>query len=179
MDATARRANTAYTLFATPLGQCAIAWNARGICAVQLPEASAAASRARLQRRFPGAPARTPPPGIRRTIKAIVKLLHGEASDLARLSLDYSGVSDFTRSVCEAARAIPAGATRTYGELAVQLGKPGAARAVGGVMARNPFPIIVPCHRVLAAGGRAGGFSAHGGLNTKMRMLRIEAVISA
>jgi methylated-DNA-[protein]-cysteine S-methyltransferase len=81
--------------------------------------------------------------------------------------------------VCEAARAIPAGATRTYGELAAQLGKPGAARAVGGVMARNPFPIIVPCHRVLAAGGRPGGFSAHGGLHTKMRMLRIEAAIAA
>jgi len=179
MDAIAHRASTAYALFATPLGQCAIAWNACGICAVQLPEASAAASRARLQRCFPGAVVRTPPPGIRRAIRAIVKLLNGEASDLARLSLDYSGVSEFTRSVCEAARAIPAGATLSYGELAAQLGKPGAARAVGGVMARNRFPIIVPCHRVLAAGGRAGGFSAHGGLNTKMRMLRIEALISA
>jgi methylated-DNA-[protein]-cysteine S-methyltransferase len=179
MDAIASRANTAYALFATPLGQCALAWNARGICAVQLPEANAAASRARLQRRFPGAAARTPPPHIRRAIRAIVKLLNGKASDLAQLSLDYSGISEFSRRVCEASRAIPAGATLTYGALAAQLGKPGAARAVGGVMARNPFPIIVPCHRVLAAGGRPGGFSAHGGLNTKLRMLRIEAVISA
>ena len=179
MDAIAYRLNTAYALFATPLGQCGIAWNARGICAVQLPEASAAASRARLQRRFPDASARTPPPDIRRAITAIVKLLNGRASNLAQLSLDYSGVSEFTRSVCEASRAIPAGATRTYGELAAQLGKPGAARAVGASLARNPFPIIVPCHRVLAAGGRPGGFSAHGGLNTKMRMLRIEAVINA
>ena len=179
MDTIARRADTAYTLFATPLGQCAIAWNVRGISAVQLPEASLAASRARLEYRFPGALARTAPPHIRRAITAIVKLLNGKASDLARLSLDYSGVSEFTRSVCEASRAIPAGATRTYGELAAQLGKPGAARAVGGVMARNRFPIIVPCHRVLAAGGRPGGFSAHGGLNTKMRMLRIEAAFSA
>ncbi|MGB8693471.1 MAG: methylated-DNA--[protein]-cysteine S-methyltransferase [Steroidobacteraceae bacterium] len=179
MDAIAHRATTAYALFATPLGRCAIAWNERGICAVQLPEASLAASRARLQRRFPNALARTPPPDMRRAITAMVKLLNGEASDLARLSLDYNGVSEFSRRVCEAARAIPAGTTRTYGELAAQLGKPGAARAVGAVMAGNLFPIIVPCHRVLAAGGRPGGFSAHGGLNTKMRMLRIEAAIAA
>jgi methylated-DNA-[protein]-cysteine S-methyltransferase len=173
------RTGTSYTLFATPIGQCGIAWSARGICAVQLPEAAAAATRARLQRRLPGAKSAPPPPPVRRAMAAIVRLLHGKARELGPLAIDYGDASEFHRRVCEAARAIPAGQTLTYGELAAQLGQPGAARAVGGVMARNSLPIIVPCHRVLAAGGRPGGFSAHGGVTTKLRMLRIEAALSA
>jgi len=98
----------------------------------------------------------------------------GKSPELGSLALDYGDATEFHRRVCEAARAIPAGQTLSYGELAAKLGQPGAARAVGSVMARNALPIIVPCHRVMAAGGRAGGFSAHGGINTKLRMLRIE-----
>ena len=166
--------DTSYALFATPIGECGLAWNARGICAVQLPEASSAATRARLLRKAPRARSATPPPVIKRAISAILRLLNGKSHELGSLALDYGDASEFHRRVCEAARAIPAGQTLSYGELAAKLGQPGAARAVGSVMARNALPIIVPCHRVMAAGGRAGGFSAHGGINTKLRMLRIE-----
>lgn len=114
---------------------------------------------------------------IRRAINAIVRLLNGESRELGSLAIDYGDATEFHRRVCEAARAIPAGRTLTYGELAAQLGQPGAARAVGSVMARNALPIIVPCHRVMAAGGRPGGFSAHGGVDTKLRMLRIEGAV--
>jgi methylated-DNA-[protein]-cysteine S-methyltransferase len=168
---------TSYTLFATPIGRCAIAWSDRGICALQLPESGARATRARLQQRVPASRRAPPPPPVRRVIKAIVRLLNGEAGELGPLAIDYQGASEFHQRVCEAARAIPAGVTLSYGELAARLGQPGAARAVGGVMARNALPIIVPCHRVLAAGGKPGGFSAPGGVSTKLRLLRIEAAI--
>jgi len=172
-------AEISFTLFDTPIGQCGLAWSERGICAVQLPEAAATKTRARLLQRMPGAQSAPPPPQVRRAISAIVRLLKGEAGELGQLAIDYRGASEFHRRVCEAARTIPAGETRSYGELAAQLGKPGAARAIGGVMARNRLPIIVPCHRVMAAGGKPGGFSAHGGVDTKLRMLRMEAAISA
>jgi len=174
MPASKSAVDTCYTLFATPIGECGLAWNARGICAVQLPEASSAATRTRLLRKAPRARSATPPPVIRRAISAILRLLNGKSPELGSLPLDYGDATEFHRRVCEAARAIPAGQTLSYGELAAKLGQPGAARAVGSVMARNALPIIVPCHRVMAAGGRAGGFSAHGGINTKLRMLRIE-----
>jgi methylated-DNA-[protein]-cysteine S-methyltransferase len=172
-------ATPAYALFDTPIGQCGIAWSERGICALQLPESAAATTRARLLKRVPGASSEPPPPPVRRAMAAIVRLLNGEARDLGPLTVDYRDASEFHRRVCEAARTIPAGQTLTYGELAARLGKPGAARAVGTVMARNALPIIVPCHRVLAAGGRPGGFSAPGGVATKLRMLRLEGAISA
>jgi methylated-DNA-[protein]-cysteine S-methyltransferase len=171
--------DTSYTLFATPIGQCGLAWSVRGICAVQLPQAAVATTRLALLRRVPGAKSARPPPSVQCAIIAIVRLLKGKASELRWLAIDYRNASEFHRCVCEAARAIPAGETQSYGELAVRLGKPGAARAVGGVMARNALPIIVPCHRVMAAGGQPGGFSAPGGVSTKLRMLRIEAGISA
>ena len=171
--------STAFTLFATPIGECGIAWSERGICAVQLPDSAAATTRARLLRLMPGARSEPPPKLVRRAMTAIVRLLNGEARALGPLAIDYRGASDFHRRVCEAARAIPPGQTLTYGELAARLGKPGAARAVGGVMARNSLPIIIPCHRVVAAGGRPGGFSSPGGVATKLRMLRLEGAISA
>ncbi len=170
-------AETSYTLFATPVGECAIAWNTRGICALQLPESTSAATRARLLRRQPQVQRGMPPAPVRRAMSAIVRLLKGATRELGPLILDYGSASEFHRRVCEAARAIPAGQTLTYGELAAKLGQPGAARAVGGVMARNALPIIVPCHRVVAAGGRPGGFSAHGGVTTKLRLLRLEGAI--
>jgi methylated-DNA-[protein]-cysteine S-methyltransferase len=160
-------------LFDTALGRCGIAWSASGVVGVQLPEL-AGAERARLLRRFPDAVEADPPPGVQRAVLGIVALLRGESPDLDSIALDMSAVPEFDRCVLEATRRIPRGATRTYGEIAAEIGDPGAARAVGQALGRNPFPVIVPCHRVLAAAGRPGGFSAHGGVATKMRMLAIE-----
>jgi methylated-DNA-[protein]-cysteine S-methyltransferase len=161
------------TLFETPIGRCGLAWGLRGIVGVQLPE-PAGADRARLLRRFPDAVEGVPPPPIAEAIARIVTHLEGESSDLDSIALDMSGVQEFDRRVYEIARAIPRGVTKSYGEVATELGDPGAARAVGQALGRNPFPIIVPCHRVLAAAGRPGGFSAHGGVATKLRLLAIE-----
>lgn len=168
-----------FTLFDTPIGWCGIAWRGEAIAGVQLPEGRPAATRARLQRRFPGAGAQPPPEPARRAIDAIQALLRGEAVDLAGLPLDLHAVPEFHRRVYAAARAIPPGATRTYGELARALGAPGAARAVGQALGRNPFAIVVPCHRVLAAGSRMGGFSASGGVRTKLRLLALEGAPAA
>jgi methylated-DNA-[protein]-cysteine S-methyltransferase len=164
----------AFTLFDTAIGRCGIAWGEHGVVGVQLPEASESATRDRLHRRFPGARETAPPEDVRRTVDAIAALLRGERRDLSAVALDMDGVPAFHRRVYEAARTIPAGSTLSYGEIATRLGEPGASRAVGQALGRNPFAIIVPCHRVLAAGGRAGGFSATGGITTKLRMLAIE-----
>ncbi|MGH8254433.1 MAG: methylated-DNA--[protein]-cysteine S-methyltransferase [Steroidobacteraceae bacterium] len=167
-----------YTAFQTPIGYCAVAWNAGGgLVGVQLPEGSAVTTGRRIVGRFRGAVRRTPPPPVRQAIDAIRKLLRGGEDELAAIELDLSGHTPFCRRVYELARAIPAGETLSYGELAARAGEPAAARAVGQAMAHNPFPLIVPCHRVLAAHGRAGGFSARGGVETKFRLLRIEGAI--
>jgi methylated-DNA-[protein]-cysteine S-methyltransferase len=169
--------DNSYTVFQTPIGHCGVAWNALGLVGVQLPEGSAVTTSRRLVGRFAGAVRRTPPPLVRQAIDAIKKLLRGGPDELASIALDLSGHSAFCRRVYELARAIPAGETLSYGELAARAGEPAAARAVGQAMAHNPFPLIVPCHRVLAAHGRAGGFSARGGVETKFRLLRIEGAI--
>jgi methylated-DNA-[protein]-cysteine S-methyltransferase len=161
------------TLFDTPLGRCGIAWGVRGLVGVQLPEA-AGAERARLLQRFPDAQEMAPPVAVQQAIRAIVSLLSGEAPDLDSIALDMGAVADFDRRVYEVTRRIRRGTTRAYGEIAAELGDPGAARAVGQALGRNPFPLIVPCHRVLAAAGRPGGFSAHGGVVTKLKLLAIE-----
>jgi methylated-DNA-[protein]-cysteine S-methyltransferase len=165
---------TAYTLFDTDLGSCGIAWSGLGVAGVQLPEGSAAATRARLARRFPSAVETPPTPAIEAAIRGIVALLAGEPSDLRGVELDLRDVSDFNASVYAIARSIPPGGTLTYGEIATKLGDPTRARDVGQALGANPIPIIVPCHRVLAAGNRAGGFSARGGARTKLRLLEIE-----
>jgi methylated-DNA-[protein]-cysteine S-methyltransferase len=163
-----------YALFDTAIGRCGIAWGARGIAGVQLPEGRDSETRARLLRRCPAARESPPPAGVRRAIEGIVALLRGEPSDLSTVALDMDQVPPFHVRVYEAARTIPPGATRSYGEIAKQLGAPGSARAVGQALGRNPFAIVVPCHRVLAAGGKVGGFSANGGPATKLRMLALE-----
>jgi methylated-DNA-[protein]-cysteine S-methyltransferase len=163
-----------FALFDTAIGRCGIAWGPRGIVALQLPEATPAATRARLLRNRAEAVESEPPQAVRDAITAIVTLLGGEPRDLASIDLDMGGVPDFHRRVYAIARAIPPGRTMTYGEIATRLGEPGAARAVGQALGRNPFAIIVPCHRVVAAGGRLGGFSANGGAATKRRILAIE-----
>ncbi len=167
-----------FTLFNTAIGPCAIAWGHRGVTAVQLPEAREPATRARILQRVPGA-CLAAPPEVRRAIDGIVSLLDGEAVDLSSARLDMDAVPPFHRRVYEIARAIPAGSTLTYGEVAARLGAASAARAVGQALGRNPFPIVVPCHRVLAAGGKVGGFSANGGAATKLRLLSIEGARAA
>ena len=166
-----------YALFDTPIGSCGIVWNARGVSGFLLPEATSSATRHRLRLRFTGAVETPPSPDICRVIDAVTALLSGERGeriDLAFVPLDMDGLPDFHQRVYEVARTIPPGATLTYGEIATRLGDPGSARAVGQALGRNPIPIIVPCHRVLAAGGRRGGFSAPGGTATKLNLLAIE-----
>jgi methylated-DNA-[protein]-cysteine S-methyltransferase len=163
-----------FTLFDTAIGHCGIAWSERGVCSVRLPEARSEAMRAQIVKRFPEARESAPPPAVQRAIDRIVTLLRGEATDLTQIELDMAGVPPFHRRVYEQSRGIPSGATLSYGELATRLGSPGSARAVGQALGKNPFAIVVPCHRVLAAGGKLGGFSASGGVDTKVRMLRIE-----
>jgi methylated-DNA-[protein]-cysteine S-methyltransferase len=163
-----------YALFETPIGECGIAWADRGIVGVQLPEATPRETRARLLRGRPNAREEQPPPPVLAAVVAITALLRGESSDFSGIDLDMRGVPAFHARVFEIARAIKVGETRTYGSIATQLGDPSAARAVGQALGRNPFPIIVPCHRVLAARGKVGGFSGSGGNATKLRMLAIE-----
>jgi methylated-DNA-[protein]-cysteine S-methyltransferase len=167
-------AAAACTLFDTPIGRCGIAWGPRGVSAFQLPEPSDAATLRRMFRRGSVLPQRDPPPQVQHAIDGIVALLHGEHTDLRDVVLDLDGIAPFHRRVYEIARKILAGQTRSYGEIAAELGDPGASRAVGQALGANPFAIIVPCHRVLAAGGRPGGFSAGGGVSTKLRILLIE-----
>jgi methylated-DNA-[protein]-cysteine S-methyltransferase len=163
-----------YALFESAIGDCGIVWNERGVAGVQLPESTAAATRARMLRRFPGAEQHLPPAEIENAIDAIGALLRGEHSDLGGVELDMDGVSDFERSVYEVARTIPPGRTLTYGEIAARLGTPRDAREVGKALGDNPLPIVVPCHRVVAADGRMHGFSGSGGVKTKLRLLQIE-----
>ncbi|WP_309682432.1 methylated-DNA--[protein]-cysteine S-methyltransferase [Polaromonas sp.] len=163
-----------FTLFDTPLGRCGISWGPAGVTGVQLPESSEAATRARLLRRFPGLPALAPPAQVQAAIEGIVALLSGEPRTFEAIALDMTGVPPFHRRVYELARTIAPGHTRSYGELARLLGEPGASRAVGQALGANPFAPVVPCHRVLAAGQRPGGFSAAGGVATKLRLLQIE-----
>src|SRR5262245_831319 len=168
-----------FTLFATAIGRCGIVWGGRGIVGVQLPEARESETRARVLRRFPTAREAAPPPEVHDALDGIVALLRGEALALESIRLDMEGVPPFHRRVYEVARTIPPGKTLSYGEIAARLGANGSARAVGEALAHNPFAIVVPCHRVLAAGGRMGGFSAGGGVATKRRLLSIEGAPGA
>ncbi|MEJ5988920.1 methylated-DNA--[protein]-cysteine S-methyltransferase [Ramlibacter sp. PS3R-8] len=162
-------------LFDTAIGACGMAWTRDAIAGVQLPEATREGTRRRLCRAFGEVPQGEPPAFVQQAISRIQALLQGTRDDLVDLPLDFSGVPEFHRRVYEVARAIPPGEVLTYGEVARRLGEPGAARAVGQALGRNPFAPVVPCHRVLAAGGRSGGFSAEGGADTKLKMLEIEA----
>jgi methylated-DNA-[protein]-cysteine S-methyltransferase len=163
-----------YALFETAIGRCGIVWSARGIVGVQFPERGEQATRNRLLRRFPRACETMPPQAVQHTIEDIVALLAGERRDLSAAVLDCESVPDFNRRVYDVARAIPAGTTLSYGEVAEHLGDRNLARDVAQALGQNPFPIIVPCHRVMAAGGKTGGFSAPGGVRTKLRLLSIE-----
>jgi methylated-DNA-[protein]-cysteine S-methyltransferase len=162
-----------FALFDTAIGRCAVAWSERGSVTVLLPEREDAALRARLLRRHPDAHEASPPNEVAQAIAGITALVAGERRDLSDAVLDLTGVPEFNRRVYAVARTIRPGATLTYGAIAAQLGEPDARR-IGEAMGKNPCPIIVPCHRVVAAGGRTGGFSAPGGTATKRRLLAIE-----
>ena len=162
-------------LFDTPIGTCGVVWSECGIAGMNLPEASPAATRARLQRRWPAAVESAPPPQVQAAIERVRALLGGGTDDLQDVALDLEELPEFNRKVYAVARATPPGRTVTYGEIAKRIGVgPEMARDVGQALGRNPIPIIVPCHRVLAASGKMGGFSANGGVATKRRMLEIE-----
>jgi methylated-DNA-[protein]-cysteine S-methyltransferase len=163
-----------FCLFDTAIGACALVWQGERIVAAQLPERDEAAARRRLAKRFPDGSEAEPAPFVQRAIADITALLAGEKRDLAHLPIDLSAAPTFNRRVYAVALAIPPGETLTYGEVAARIGEPGAARAVGVALGQNPIPIIVPCHRVLAAGGKTGGFSADGGVETKLKILTIE-----
>ena len=171
----------AYCLFETPLGACGIAWNEQEtsrtppvVTFFRLPEATRSVTDTRIAGSSGGRKARVPPPHIAGIIKRVQKHLHGDAQDFLDIVVDVGGAGPFARQVYEAVRKIPPGRTRSYGELATDMNRPAASRAVGQALGRNPIPLLIPCHRVLASGGKPGGFSAHGGVETKAKLLEIE-----
>ena len=163
-----------YTVFDTGIGRCGIAWSDRGVIGVQLPEAREIETRRRLFRLYPDARELRPPPNVEIAIDGIVALLRGNPSDLSDVTLDMNGIPAFNARVYEFTRTIPRGETRTYGEVAASLRASGAAHSVAQAISRNPFMIIVPCHRVLEAGSYADKISPNGGSISKRRLLSIE-----
>ncbi len=167
----------AYSMFETPLGWCAIAWrqcgNQMAVTFLKLPEATAEQTESMMAQSSRGRPA-SAPPEIAAVMRRVCNHFQGEVQDFRDVAVDLEGIAPFARRVYAAAREIPPGETRTYGELAQTLHCPGAARAVGQALGRNPIALIIPCHRVLAAGRRPGGFSAFGGRATKATLLALE-----
>jgi methylated-DNA-[protein]-cysteine S-methyltransferase len=166
-------------LFDTALGACGIAWRGDAVSQVLLPASDREATADMLQWMSDAEIAPEPWPAfVSEAVARMRALLRGEAADLGEVPLDWRGIGSFERRVYEATRRIPPGVTCTYGELARDLGEPDAARAVGVALGRNPWPLVVPCHRVLAAQGKLGGFSAPGGVDTKRRLLAVEAPLA-
>lgn len=166
-----------YCLFDTAVGACGIAWSARGVARFQLPAGSAGATEQLLRRRAPGAEPAEPPPAIATAIAGVKRYFAGEEIDFSSIAVDLEGQDLFFQQIYAALRRVPWGHTTTYGALAKELGAgPEAARDVGQAMAQNPVALIIPCHRVLAAGGKVGGFSGPGGATAKVRMLALEGV---
>jgi methylated-DNA-[protein]-cysteine S-methyltransferase len=169
-----RMSGRAYTIFDTAIGRCGIAWGPSGIVGVQLPEAREIETRKRLYQLYPDAREMRPPPNAETAIEGIVALLRGGISDLSDVTLDMSGIHVFNQRVYQVTRRIPRGETLTYNEIAASMGTPSAVRSVAQAIARNPFVIIVPCHRVLETGGYADKISLHGGTISRRRLLSIE-----
>lgn len=170
------RSPVAFTVFATAIGDCALAWNEFGVLATWLPEASPARLRARVGKGFPSAVETEPAAGSEMAVAvaSITALLDGERTDLGSVRIDDSRLDPFDRRVYAAARTIAPGRVVGYADLAARVGADATARAVGQSLGRNPCPIVVPCHRIVASGGELGGFSAPGGTATKRRLLTIE-----
>jgi methylated-DNA-[protein]-cysteine S-methyltransferase len=166
-----------FCIFDTAIDRCGIVWGPRGINGVQLPMGNEGKTRTRI-RQAHGDIAEAPPPAeVQGAIGGIVELLAGKPNDLSDVVLDLDDVPEFNRGVYDIARSIPPGETLTYGDIAKRLGGVELSRDVGQALGRNPCPIVVPCHRVLAAGGKPGGFSANGGVVTKLKMLAIEGAV--
>jgi methylated-DNA-[protein]-cysteine S-methyltransferase len=168
-----------YTIFETAIGWAGLAWGDQGLVGVHLPEREPDTARRSFERRFPGAVEAAAPDDLAPVIEGIRALMRGEKADLSAASLDLERVPAFNARVYEIARRIPPGETLTYGEIAVRLGDKLLARDVGQALGQNPWPIVVPCHRVTAAGGKLGGFSARGGARTKLKLLAIEGAQAA
>lgn len=163
-----------YALFASAIGECSLAWSDLGLTGVWLPEARPGALRHKLARRLAPVVAAEPPASVAAAIDAIVRLLAGTRVDLGDVALDLAAVDPFRRRVYAVARTIAPGRVLSYGAVARLVGEDASARAVGQALGANPFPIVVPCHRVVAAAGALGGFSAPGGVAAKRRLLAIE-----
>ncbi len=163
-----------YCVFGTAIGPCGIAWREGLVTGVQLPEGDEDRTRARMRRRFPTAAEAPPPPEVAAIVERVQRSLAGTPDPMLDVPLDLGGIAPFQQRVYAVTRAIAPGRTLTYGEVAAAIGEPGAARAVGQALGHNPFAPIVPCHRVLAARSGAGGFSAEGGVVTKLRLLEME-----
>ena len=169
---------TQFHLFDTPLGRCGIAWCNNGVIAASFPEASDARTLERMRKQAgDGEVSDIVPADIQSAIERIVGLMEGDSDDLMDVEVSLPTVSDFERSVYELTRRISPGRTRTYGDLAKDLGDVAFSQQVGQALGRNPVPIIVPCHRVVGANGKMTGFSAPGGVETKRRLLKIEGAI--
>lgn len=167
-----------YLVFATAAGSCAIAWNDVGVTRFQLPSRTAEAAERHLRRRLPDAETGTAPPDVTDAVAAVKRYFEGEPIDFSQVRLDLDGQDELFSQIYAALRRVGWGCTTTYGSLAKELGAgPEAARDVGQAMAKNPVPLIIPCHRVLAAGGKLGGFSAPGGTATKLHMLELEGLV--
>jgi methylated-DNA-[protein]-cysteine S-methyltransferase len=167
-------AGRGYSIFDTGIGRCGIAWGDCGIVGVQLPEAREIETRGRMLRQYPDARELRPPLNVEIAIEGIVTLLRGQPSDLSDVTLDMSGIHGFNARVYTFTRTIPRGETRTYGEVAASLRASGAAHSVAQAISRNPFMIIVPCHRVLEAGSYTDRISPNGGIISKRRLLSLE-----
>jgi methylated-DNA-[protein]-cysteine S-methyltransferase len=166
-----------YLIFETAGGFCGIAWNSGGITRFQLPTKSAISTERILLRQMPGVKPGTPSPTVAEAVAAVRRYFEGKETDFSMFKLDLGKQDPFFERVYAAARRVGWGRATTYGALAKELGAgPEAARDVGHAMAKNPVALIIPCHRVLAAGGKVGGFSAPGGSAAKIRMLALEGV---
>jgi methylated-DNA-[protein]-cysteine S-methyltransferase len=170
---------SSYRLFETAIGWAGIAWGEQGLIGAHLPERDPEIVRRSFLRRLPDVAEAAPSPEMADAIERIRALMRGEKADLSAVPLDLARVPEFNARVYEIARRIPAGETLTYGQIAVQLGDRLLARDVGAALGKNPWPIVVPCHRVTAAGGKLGGFSARGGATTKLKLLEIEGAAAA
>jgi methylated-DNA-[protein]-cysteine S-methyltransferase len=171
-------ASVHHHVFDTAIGPCGVAWSDRGLVGVQLPEKDRAATELRLAAKAQSTGAAEPPPSVAAVIADITRYLAGEQVDFSAVAVDLAALDPFRQKLYATMRSLAWGRTTTYGDLAKQLGATDweGARNVGEAMGRNPVPVVIPCHRVLAAGGKLGGFSAHGGAKTKAKLLALEGV---
>ncbi|MEI8153028.1 MAG: methylated-DNA--[protein]-cysteine S-methyltransferase [Hyphomicrobiales bacterium] len=167
-----------HQLFDTVMGECGVAWNGRGLCGIQLPEIDRGQTELRLAVKCRSTNAEDAPPWVQSVVADVQRYMAGRPIDFSAITVDLEGIDDFRQKLYAALREVPFGQTVTYGELAARLGMTGweGARDVGEAMGRNPVPVVIPCHRVLAAGKKPGGFSAYGGVATKQKLLALEGV---